>query len=188
MGATRNLQNLGRKPQVEPDFHTTRKSFQYVATRFNQHFTKDAFSSDHSSTHKRNEVRKTSAHSYLVSVRKLYKKRHAWELEICQRGDDVVGSGDSSGSGTEGVHAGSASSHESGPPQRILPSQALLSPMITRRRRKVLTTLHDTTRPMLRVRRATLCPFRLTLTQQRRTGTAITISESLAATGLLLVK
>jgi hypothetical protein len=102
---------------ADSGFHSIRKTFN---TLMQQESTKNSqkthSSSDHSSTHKRIDTRKRAPITALSSKEVKANKRRArvaWRSDI---EDDVVGSGSSSGSGTEGGYAGSASSYESSSP------------------------------------------------------------------------
>jgi hypothetical protein len=129
-------------------FDTIRRTFNTLAQRDStKKYEKTSSCSHHSSTHKRINARKRAPIPTLSSKELKAKKRQARRDE-----DDVVGSGNSSGSGTEGGYAGSASSGESASPQGSCssPSVSSYDESSPKRRRKSPAHLSgDPTRPML---------------------------------------
>jgi hypothetical protein len=145
-----------RETHVESGFHTIRKTFNTLVQRDStKNSQKTCSSSDHSSTHKGINARKRAPIPALSSKEVKAKKRHARGDWKSANEDDVVGSGDSSGSGTEGGYAGSASSYETTPPQGSCSSPAVLScdESPPKQRRKIPThSSGDPSRPMLSMR------------------------------------
>jgi hypothetical protein len=136
------------------DFHTIRKTFNTLVQRDStKNSQKTCSSSDHSSTHKRINARKTAPIPALSSKELKANKRRARVAWRSDNEGDVVGSGDSSGSGTEGGYAGSASSYESSSPAS--PQGSCPSP--PKRRTKSSTHVSgDPARPILSKTNASL--------------------------------
>jgi hypothetical protein len=136
----------------EPGFYTIRRTFNTLVQR--ESTTKSETmrsSSDHSSTHKRMSARKRAPIPALSSKEVKAKKRHAHGAWTSDNEDDVIGSGNSSGSGTEDGYAGSASSYDSAPSQGSCssPSESSSDEISPKRRKSSAHLSGDPTRPML---------------------------------------